>query len=236
MEGVFRFKQFDVVHRNNAMKVGTDGVLLGAWCSVEDAVDILDVGAGTGLISLMVAQRNASAHIDAVEIDKAAAEEARFNFLHSKWSNRLLAIHADFALYSCQSNKTYDLVVSNPPFFTNGELSSVEQRARARHADSLPFPLLFSNVRNLLSTKGMFAIIAPADIQQLIEHEAGEQNFWLRRRTNVRTTASKPIRRHLWLFSNCPVDPVVDDLVLRNPDNSYSNDYINLTKDFYLHL
>jgi len=142
----FEFKQFKVEQHKAAMKVGTDGVLLGAWSPVNEARRILDVGAGTGLIALMMAQRS-EAIIDAVEISKSAYEEAKSNFEHSPWRDRLTVFHSDFHLFADRSCAPYDLIVSNPPYFVNSLNTRNADLSIARHNDRLSFNQLISGAR-----------------------------------------------------------------------------------------
>ena len=233
MNGTFRFKQFEVEQRQSAMKVGTDGVLLGAWCDTGNAHRVLDIGSGTGLIALMIAQRNQEATIDAVEIDKNSAEEASRNFHRSQWADRLNSICKDILLFN--AIYSYDLIVSNPPFFKTGESAPDIRRATARHCSALPFEALFAKAASLLSPDGAFAIIAPSEVKTDIEFCAGECNFWLKRRTSVISKPGKPVMRYLWEFVKYPVELGEESLTIHSSDG-YSAEYRSLTKDFYLSL
>ena len=157
----FKFKQFSVNQDNCAMKVGTDGVLLGAWCDVESAKMVLDIGTGTGLIALMIAQRTDCALIDAVEIDKSAYVQASGNFKDSRWCGRIGVFNLDFKQYVDECNTKYDLIVSNPPYFENSLKSSNLERTMARHTDSLSFDELLHGASMLLSESGIISLIVP---------------------------------------------------------------------------
>lgn len=233
-EGEFRFKRFAVRQRDCAMKVGTDGVLLGAWCDVSDADRILDVGTGCGLIALMAAQKNESARIDAVEIDHASVEEARFNFSRTPWSGRIRAFHGDFLEFIPPEGEAYDLIVSNPPFFVSGQVAPDRRRAAARHADGLPFDRLLGHGAGLLSAKGRIAIVAPAEARSTIEFLAGEHDLWIRRRLAVRPLSGKPVRRYLWEFSKDPAEMREESIVLAQGNGMRTWEYAALTDDFYL--
>ena len=157
----FTFKQFEINHEGCAMKVGTDGVLLGAWCSSQSARRIADVGTGTGLISLMCAQRNATAKIDAIEIDSSAAKCARENVARSVWNDRIEVIES--AIQQFSTEERYDLIVSNPPYFSETLQSPDPSRATARHNCSLPHRDLIDAAKRLLTPEGRLSIILPTD-------------------------------------------------------------------------
>ena len=216
------------------MKIGTDGVLLGAWCDCKQKKRILDIGSGTGLIALMVAQKNPEAIIDAVEIDENASKESAENFKASGWGDRLNAICCDFLRYSPSCK--YDLVVSNPPFFTTGETSPDKKRAQARHSYSLNLRDLFVKVRSMLTDDGVFAVVAPIEIKSDIEIYAGDADFWIQRRLMVKTTDSKPVKRVLWEFSVKQCDMMESFITIKSEKGKYSHEYIDLTKDFYLNM
>lgn len=172
-EKIFHFKQFDVVNDRSAMKVGTDSVLLGAWATprVASPMEILDVGCGTGILSLMSAQRFPTAEITAVEIDQDAANEASDNFLSSVWSDRLHVVNTDFLQW--QTERKYDLIVCNPPYFSTGERSNDSKRATARHTDTLSLESLTRRVAKLLKPDGVFALIVPEQsLEEAIYHSA----------------------------------------------------------------
>ncbi len=156
----FEFKQFRIEQQKAAMKVGTDGVLLGAWTPIVDAQRILDVGTGTGLIALMLAQRS-NARIDAVEIDKLASEEAEFNFAQSPWNDRLNVFNTNFQVFVNLPFVPYDLIVSNPPFFINSLKTKCAALSVARHDEMLSFDQLITGAKRLLSNTGRFCVIIP---------------------------------------------------------------------------
>lgn len=232
MKGEFRFKQFVLCQEQSAMKVGTDGILLGAWCDCSAAKHILDVGTGTGIIALMVAQRNAEAVVDAVEIDDISSREAQDNFMSSPWKDRLNLSCCDFSDFRGEGR--YDLIVSNPPFFLTGQSSPNSRRATARHAGSLPYSLLFFKSKVMLSPHGRIAIIYPSDSKDEVEFYAGEADLWMKRRCAVRSYDGGRIIRYMWEFTPSQVQLEESELTIYSEINHYSEDFRNLTREFYL--
>lgn len=231
----FSFKKFTVNQEHCAMKVGTDGVLLGAWAPVEDAKSILDIGAGTGLVSLMLAQRNEEALITAIDIDKGAVLQSTQNFEASPWANRLQAIEADIHTFTPEAGK-YDVIVSNPPFFVNSLNSPDKQRNLARHNDGLTHRDLLTHVGRLLSPDGVFSVILPAtDAETLIQigEEVGLYPFKML--YIIPKPGAVPKRTLLsFSFKNQPVE--VSEMILELERHKLSDEYATLTKDFYLKL
>ena len=177
----FQFKQFTVWHDKCAMKVGTDGVLLGAWTPVKSSVRILDIGTGTGLVALMLAQRS-TASITALEIDEAAAAQATENINRSPWKNRIEVIQQDFKHYSSKNGiSKFDTIVSNPPYFNASLKCSDEQRNKARHNDSLTYEELLAGVSGLLSQEGTFTIVIPMDVCEQIKTLVHKYELYLSR-------------------------------------------------------
>ena len=214
------------------MKVGTDGVLLGAWAPVEGARTALDVGTGTGLIALQLAQRNLSLRVTAVEVDADAAAQAAENVSCSPWAERIEVVCADFRDF--QSAGGFDLIVSNPPYFVDALPCPDLQRNTARHAGSLNYGLLFRRSARLLGEGGAVSIVVPAEVERQTEEAAWVQGLCPRRRTRVFTKAGKPARRVLLSFSRRPGPVDEDALYIHRPDGSYSDDYRRLTGEFYL--
>lgn len=199
-ETVFRFKQFEIKNNCAAMKVGTDGVLIGAWADVSGVGTVLDVGAGTGLIGLMVAQRAPGALITGVELDAAASEEARFNADMSPWSGRISIINCDFLEY--KPSGKFDLIVSNPPFFGTELKSPDKMRAIARHGDTLNVGALIRHSAAMLSQCGRLCFISPADRKDDILMEAAFSGLNLSRQVDVYTKQSATMpTRVLWEFT-----------------------------------
>jgi len=228
----FEFKQFRIEQRKAAMKVGTDGVLLGAWTPVVDAQRILDVGTGTGLIALMLAQRS-NAVIDAVEIDELACEEAKFNFDHSPWSNRLKVFNTDFQIFSDFPTEPYDLIVSNPPFFVNSLKTKNAAFSVARHNDVLTFDQLVACAHKLLNNTGRLCVIIPFTSCEEFRGCARLAGFYLRQQTQVIPKYGRTPKRVLLEFTVQPGYPINNELVILDGDGYYTGDYKALTAPFY---
>lgn len=233
-EKVFKFKQFSVLNDRTAMKVGTDGVLLGAWCPVASVTRALDVGTGCGVIALMIAQRNSHALIEGIDIDHEAIDEATINFEHSPWSDRVSARVANFNQLS--GDRSYDLIVSNPPFFTNGVLPTGESRTIARHSQSLTYDQLINGASRLLTNNGSLALISPTDAEGDIVQAAVFASLPVRQVTRVIPVAGADPKRTLWLLSHRDMPYREDTLTIANSDGSFTREYVALTGDFYLKM
>ena len=240
MNKPFHFKEFTIHQDKTAMKVGTDGVLLGAWCSLEALPDtILDVGSGTGLVSLMMAQRSDAETIDAVEIDSRAYEQSVANFENSIWSDRLFCYHSSFQDFSEEMKseaQEYDLIISNPPFYSNAYETEDQSRNRARFTSSLSFIDLLEGVSKLLSDLGIFTTIIPFKEEQSFVKLAKQNNLFLRRICRIKGTDNSEIKRSILEFSFHKKDIIETTLVLEKSRHVYTNEYKDLTKDFYLKL
>jgi tRNA1Val (adenine37-N6)-methyltransferase len=241
----FQFKQFTVHHEHCAMKVGTDGVLLGAWADVQNVRTALDVGTGTGLIALMLAQRNPDLHITAVEVDEAAARQARTNIEHSPWKERITLCHADFRHFN--TSERFDLIVSNPPYFLNALNSPDEQRDMARHAGGLNYDLLCNHSARLLSERGKLCIIIPAEVEPSVLDAAFRHHLSPTRRVQVFTKPGKPCRRLLLSFTKPFTKPSAEaatilpactqeTLFIETANQQFTPEYIALTREFYLKM
>ena len=233
-EKVFRFKQFAVVNDRTAMKVGTDGVLLGAWCDVEGTRRVLDVGTGCGVIALMVAQRNTTALIDGIDIDGGAIDEATVNFARSPWSDRLKAHLIDFNTASLQEG--YDLIVSNPPYFTNGVLPTGDARTMARHTASLTYQQLIEGAAHLLNDEGILSLISPVEAYGDIIEAAAFASLPVRRLTHVIPVEGALPKRLLWQLSRRDAPYGEDSLTIAHSDGTFTSEYVALTGAFYLKM
>ncbi|KOS07475.1 tRNA (adenine-N6)-methyltransferase [Flavobacterium akiainvivens] len=234
----FRFKQFTIHQDKCAMKVGTDGVLLGAWAPVaHNPYNILDIGAGTGLISLMVAQRTYAEQIDSIEIDADAHEQCIENFEASPWGDRLFCYHASLDDFMEEWEEEYDLIASNPPFYTEDYTSGNEQRDQARFAQSLPFEDLAEASGILLSENGVLAVILPYKEEARFRLLAQEEGLYPFKITRVKGTPESEIKRSLLAFSRFETNDIaIDELVIETARHQYTPEYIQLTQDFYLKM
>lgn len=234
MKKPFQFKQFAVQQEKSAMKIGTDGVLLGAWAAIETAETILDIGTGTGVIALMCAQRNPNATITAIEIDRAAAEEASLNFKNSPWANRLSVHHT--SLQNFNSQIQFNHIICNPPFFESNEQLS-GSRQMARQHNQLNLEELASTGAGLLHPQGQFSIVYPFSQKQEIIESFKKEGLHLQKMTEVHGRLGIPPKRILTTFGFKNTSPQIDQLFIElNERHQYSADYIALTKAFYLKM
>lgn len=216
------------------MKVGTDGVLLGSWATVSHASSALDIGTGTGLIALMLAQRNPNLLIDALDIDPDAVAQAQENIADSPFHDRIKVHLQDFTLTSNLSTLTYSLIISNPPFYTEHTSCPDDKRDTARHTSSLPISSLMSGAASLLAPEGHFSLIIPTSLVPEVISEGAQHGLLLSRRTDVVTTPNKQPKRTLLEFSKHQKETHHDILHIRDAHNNYTEAYKNLTQDFYL--
>lgn len=234
----FQFKQFSLEQDRCAMKIGTDGVLLGAWAPIENnPFSILDIGTGTGIIALMLAQRSHAEQIDALEIDEEAYEQATDNFENSPWNNRLFCFHAGLDEFVEEPEDEYDLIISNPPFYSEDYKSENEQRDLARFQDAMPFEDLIEAAALLLSENGIFTVIIPFKEEEKFITIAKEYELYPIKITRVKGTATTETKRSLLAFSREEnVTTLLDELVIETERHIYTSKYIELTKDFYLKM
>ena len=220
------------------MKIGTDGVLLGAWAPVShDPFSILDIGTGTGLIALMLAQRCDAEEIEALEIDADAFEEAVENFENSPWNDRLFCFHASLDEFMDElEDEEYDLIVSNPPFYKEAVSSGDLARDNSRQTQSLPFEDLLVAASVLLSDEGVFCVIIPFKEESEFIEMARVENLFPMKITRVKGNQESEIKRSLLAFSRRESAIESDELVIENSRHDYTKEYIELTKDFYLNM
>lgn len=232
---IFRFKHFSIQQSRSALKVGTDSMVLGSLISCENKKKGLDIGAGTGVLALMIAQKNAEIILDAIELDSESSLDCRLNFENSDWSNRFNLIVGDFLNFS--NDKKYDLIFSNPPFFENSQENEKDNKTMARHSKSLPFDLLFEKVAALLDENGSFWIILPflgKDKQQGIAKQAGLTVLeeWI-----IEGKPNQPVRSVMHFkkgnVENREVQLISKSFLIRNSDGSYSENYKVATIDFH---
>ena len=235
---MFSFKKFSVQHDKTAMKIGTDGVLLGAWAPVNhNPESVLDIGTGTGIIALMIAQRSTAIQIDALEIDEDAYEQATDNFENSPWNDRLYCFHAGLDEFVEEPEDEYDLIISNPPFYSEDYKSDNEQRDLARFQDAMPFEDLIEAADLLLSEFGIFSVIIPFKEEETFISLAAEYELFPFKITRVKGNSTSEIKRSLLAFSRIEKSTIeIDELVIEIARHEYTPEYITLTKDFYLKM
>ncbi len=239
----FHFKQFSVEQDKCAMKIGTDGVLLGAWASIaQNPFSILDIGAGTGVLSLMLAQRSTSEIVDALEIDSDAYEQCVDNFEQSPWGDRLFCYHASLEEFAEEIDDQYDLIVCNPPFYSEDCKAENEQRAMARFQDAMPFSHLLESVSKLLAESGIFSVVIPKKEETDFIILASKFNLFPNRILHVKGSPSSETKRSLLDFSfkktenRKNLNTETEQLIIETSRHQYTEDYIKLTQDFYLKM
>lgn len=232
----FRFKQFTIQQEHAAMKVGTDGVLLGAWVSIpRPGARVLDVGSGTGLIALMIAQRARDVRVDALEIDSSSAAQANENFQNSPWKERLKCVHSSLQDYVSQCDLQYDLIICNPPFFSGSKKTESNSKNLARHDDSLSLEDLFKGSVSLMKETTILSLILPIDKEARAMDLIKEHQLSCRRLTRVKPTPQKPVKRLLLELSSSPGKCKEDELNIEmGQRHLYSDHFKSLTEKFYL--
>lgn len=224
------------------MKIGTDGVLLGAWADVAQASSILDIGTGTGILALMAAQRHSNARIHAVELEVDAYQQATDNVAQSPWKERIKVVHSSIQDYSKQPLiERYDAIVSNPPFFKVEANTAIQNSARrhARNTSALTFSDLLDCVQLLLTTDGAFSLVLPLQEGLYFIKLAKEKGFYLKRMVEVIPRVGKAVNRLLIELVQYPTEALQTTLVIRNQGkeyHDYTEGYVLLLKDFYLYL
>ncbi|WP_422082205.1 tRNA1(Val) (adenine(37)-N6)-methyltransferase [Ulvibacterium sp.] len=237
MSKPFQFKQFTIWQDRCAMKVGTDGVLLGAWTSVDNnPTTVLDIGAGTGLLALMLAQRCNAETIDALEIDDVAYEQCVENFEASPWGDRLFCYHAGLDEFYKEVDDTYDLIISNPPFYSENVSSGDGSRDIARQNSSLPYEELLRCASELLAEKGILSIIVPFKEEQSLLQIGKSLGLYPKRITRVKGNPASEIKRSLLEFAFQETRVSEDGLTIETNRHIYTSEYRELTKDFYLKM
>lgn len=234
---MFQFKQFSVKQDKTAMKVGTDGVLLGSLTPLEhNPYSILDIGTGTGLVALMLAQRSFAEQIDALEIEDNAYEQAVENFEDSPWGDRLFCYHAGLDEFTEEIEEKYDLIVCNPPFFESNNQIKDEARETARFYDILPFEELLESASLLLSDSGIFSVIIPFEEEVRFISIAQEFGLFPFNITHIKGTPNSKIKRSVIAFSKKEKAIISDVLTLEIERHQYTPEFTELVKDFYLKL
>jgi tRNA1Val (adenine37-N6)-methyltransferase len=243
---VFRFKQFNVKQEHSAMKVGTDAMLLGSLVQADVPKQVLDIGTGTGVLALMMAQRFQESRIEAIEIDTASAQEARENFDESSWNDRLNLIEVDFLL--CNFDHQFDLIISNPPYYQSRSENDDPRKSQARHESALPMKAMLEGISNLLTDEGSFWVIIPSEISDVWIESAAEFHLDCKLSISIFGKEGGEVKRNILEFktrqSNVAAqqsesaahrsDPRCDiNITIRNAEGSYTNQYIELTREFH---
>jgi tRNA1Val (adenine37-N6)-methyltransferase len=233
----FKFKEFSVNQDQCAMKIGTDGVLLGAWTSVEhNPYSVLDIGSGTGVLSLMIAQRSFAENIEAIEIDADAFEQCAENFENSPWADRLFCYHASLLEFVEEVDDKFDLIICNPPFYSEDYKTDNKSRDLARFNDAMPFEHLIFAVANLLSNDGVFSVVIPVKEENNFIELASKSGLFPNRVLRVKGNPASEIKRSLLEFSFKENNTKTSQMVIETARHQYTEDYIQLTKDFYLKM
>lgn len=229
---VFKFKKFKVNDDKSAMKVGTDAVLIGSWATCENLISVLDIGTGTGIIALMLAQRNPLAKITGIEINKESSDEAKSNIYNSRWKNRINIINT--SLQKFDSKQKFDLIVSNPPFFHKNALDDV--RSVSRHTNKLSFKELLQKSSKLLSRKGVISVIIPEMEKENFTNELLENEFYINRICSIKGNSNSKVKRLMIELSFRKSIILKESLIIEKTRHIYTQRYIDLCKEFYLKM
>lgn len=233
----FVFKKFSLHQHKCAHKVGTDAVLIGSWAQVNEANSILDIGTGTGIIALMMAQKS-HANIDAIDIEQGSFEQASENASHSIWAKRIKVYQSSLQDFANSTSKKYDVIITNPPYFVDSSKAPDEERSRARHTDTLTFLDLIVGVKKILNDKGMFYIILPTKEAIDFKALAEKNNLHLVKLLRIKTKSTNQLeKRHIMLFKFVKGSFTEQILSIENEGrHNYTEEYKQLTGDFYLHF
>lgn len=232
----FEFKQFRIEQGATAMKVGTDGVLLGAWANCVHAKQTLDIGTGTGLLALMVAQRSQS-EITAIEINSEAAQQALSNVSMSKWNNRITVLNTSLQNFILDAKQAFSFIICNPPYFTQSLQSANAARTQARHNDDLPFVDLIKGVSKLITKDGLFSVILPLDCATVFINLAKKNYLYCHRQCYIKPTIDKKPKRIMLEFSKNKRQLTTETVAIETEQrHKYTNEYISLTREFYLKM
>ncbi|MCX6250510.1 MAG: methyltransferase [Bacteroidetes bacterium] len=232
----FRFKQFTVEDDHSTMRIGTDAMIMGSWVDPGNAGTILDIGTGCGVLALMMAQKS-KAMIHAIDIDRNSVDQSQKNFSNSPWTSRLTVFYRSFTGHAVLAGIKYDLIITNPPFFMNSLRSPDEKRNLARHGDSELTEDLFESVNQLLNNNGEFYIILPSQQSLSAMNVAENFDLYVIGRLNIKSKPGKAIHRVITRFGRTPPEEEsCHELIIRNSDNSYSEEYLEMTRDYHVGL
>jgi tRNA1Val (adenine37-N6)-methyltransferase len=231
----FQFKQFKVEDDQSAMKVGTDAVLLGALIETKNTIRILEIGTGSGIIALILAQKS-SAKIEAIDIDPLSIEQASQNFQHSNWASRLKATHISLQAFCKNTVQKYDLIVSNPPFFDQSLKSPDKSKNISKHTDSLNFSELAHGIKQSLSPDGKACLILPPNEAAQFLNEARIESLFCNKKMKVIPVIGRECNRWIFEISSIRSEIIEEEITIRDKNHNYTQEYIQLTKDFYLNF
>lgn len=232
MNNFFQFKQFTIHQDLCAMKVGTDGVLIGAWGAVGET-RMLDIGCGSGLISIMAAQRTTTMKIDAIDIEESAVRQSEINVAACPWSDRITIHHTTIQEFNPQYK--YDFIISNPPYFINSLKEGKDARAIARHTNTLPYSDLAKSVERLLTENGIFSVIFPYLEANIFIVEAAKYSLYCIKRVDIKGTATRATKRVMLQFARSRKEIINDELIIEDgARHHYTQKYKELTKEFYM--
>ncbi len=230
----FFFKKFGMFHHRSTMRVGTDAVLFAQWVGVSSSDDVLDIGTGSGIIPMILSQKEAGT-VDAVELDTDSYQEAKLNFSISAWNEKLNVINSDVRIYADEINKKYDLIVSNPPFYASDVKPIKEKKVMARHVSTLSFRDLLLSAKKMMKENSRFALVLPFYESRLFIKEAEQLGFYLQKEMHIIPIEGKDANRVNMQFVFDKVDEVeIEYLTIRNKDYSYTEEYKEFLKDYYL--
>ena len=230
----FQFKQFDIEDEASTMKVGTDAILLGSWVNTDNCRSILEIGTGSGVIALMLVQKT-KAKITALDIDSNSISQAKKNFSKSKLAEQIIVQNISFQDFIKSSDKTFDLIVSNPPFFNNLLKSPKVKRNLAKHNDNLSYEDLIWGAKKILSENGSLYTIFPYSEGKAFREKAEINNLFCIKTLLIKPNIKKPVNRILFQFQfNKPAKIIENKITIRNENNSFSKEFVDLTKDYYL--
>lgn len=231
----FKFKQFNILQSASVFKIGTDAVILGAWANIEKDTNILDIGSGTGIVSLMMAQRNSMSQITAIDIQHDAAQLTALNFQNSIFKDRLQSFHSDLHSFTENNTRAFDHIVANPPYFSTGKKSTQPHLGIARHNDSLPMHTFWEKTIQLSTPTTKITVIYPPTEAKAFVLKGLELGWNLNRRLNIFSTAAAkiPIRVALQ-WSQQPTPIIIEHLTIQDKNGIFTPEFIHLTKDFYL--
>lgn len=228
---VFKFKEFNVSQSNSAMKIGTDAILLGALVKLRSEHTILDIGSGTGVVSLMCAQQIKSAKIFGIEVDQISFAECQNNYEKSPWSSRLRAIHGDFSSHTFEEK--FDLIISNPPYYANGLTGNIERLNKAKHIDQLTPNKFFEGAVGVLNLDGRIVIIVASESSDQWKESALDKGLFLTHQLSIYGKEEGPEKRQILTFSKKNMPRIFEEFTIRKRDGTYSEEYKRATIDFH---